>query len=89
MKNNYLYRMGPPPSVSMAIPSRKRCIRSMDVDSDGQKLNGANSYTLHFAPDQFPPVNAFWSLTMYKLPESLSWQIPSIVTSSTRRCCHN
>ncbi len=37
----------------------------------GQKLDGANRYTLRFAPGQLPPVNAFWSLTMYELPQSL------------------
>src|SRR4051794_20365273 len=41
------------------------------VDVDGQKLNGASRYTLHFALDQLPPVHAFWSLTMYDLPASL------------------
>lgn len=41
------------------------------VDSEGKPLNGANRYTLHFAADQYPPVNAFWSLTMYDLPQSL------------------
>jgi hypothetical protein len=41
------------------------------LDSDGEKLNGANLYILHFVPGQLPPVNAFWSLTLYKLPESL------------------
>ena len=31
------------------------------------------SYTLHFEPDEFPPVGAFWSLTMYEneLPHNL------------------
>jgi hypothetical protein len=29
------------------------------VDANGQKLDGANRYTVRFAPDQFPPVNAF------------------------------
>jgi hypothetical protein len=35
------------------------------VDSDGKALNGANRYTLHFEKELTPPINAFWSLTMY------------------------
>jgi hypothetical protein len=35
------------------------------VDASGKALNGANHYTLHFAKGQTPPVNAFWSVTMY------------------------
>ena len=42
------------------------------VDVRGQKLDGAQSrYTRRFLPDQLPPVNAFWSLTMYELPSGL------------------
>jgi hypothetical protein len=41
------------------------------VDSAKQKLDGANRYALRFAPGQLPPVNAFWSFTMYELPSSL------------------
>jgi hypothetical protein len=41
------------------------------VDSAGQKLNGADRYTLTFASGLYPPVKAFWSLTMYELPSSL------------------
>ncbi len=35
------------------------------VDSDGNKYNGSNKYVLHFDADHLPPVNGFWSLTMY------------------------
>ena len=35
-------------------------------DADGAKLDGATGrYTLTFPPGQLPPVNAFWSVTMY------------------------
>jgi hypothetical protein len=34
--------------------------------ADGQLLDGSNAkYTLTFAAGQYPPVNAFWSVTMY------------------------
>jgi hypothetical protein len=36
------------------------------TDSDGQTLDGSqHNYTLTFPTGQLPPVNAFWSLTMY------------------------
>jgi len=36
------------------------------TDAEGQPLNAAeNRYTMTFREDEFPPVRAFWSLTMY------------------------
>jgi hypothetical protein len=35
------------------------------VDDTGQPLNSANNYVLHFPQGELPPVNGFWSLTMY------------------------
>lgn len=36
------------------------------TDSTGATLDGSkHSYTLPFGKDQFPPVNSFWSVTMY------------------------
>ncbi len=34
-------------------------------DEDGDPLDGANKYLLHFEKVELPPVGAFWSLTMY------------------------
>jgi hypothetical protein len=31
----------------------------------GKKYSGANKYVIHFDKGQAPPVNAFWSITMY------------------------
>jgi hypothetical protein len=36
-----------------------------EADTDGQAYDGAGKYTVHFDKGQFPPVNGFWSLTMY------------------------
>jgi hypothetical protein len=46
------------------------------VDAASQKLDGSQRYTIHFAPGQLPPVNAFWSLTLYQLPSSLLYANP-------------
>jgi hypothetical protein len=40
-----------------------------EVDSTGQKLTGANKYTLTFAKDATPPVHGFWSITMYQIDQ--------------------
>ena len=40
------------------------------VDSKGDELVGKNDYAIHFNKDQIPPVNAFWSITMYSRPEN-------------------
>jgi hypothetical protein len=36
-----------------------------DLDADGVRLNSANRYAVTFASDQTPPVNGFWSLSIY------------------------
>lgn len=72
LKNNYLYRMAAA-VVGIYGNSRQEAMYPLYlVDSDGQALDAAkHRYTVRFAPGQLPPVNAFWSLTMYELPASL------------------
>jgi hypothetical protein len=38
-------------------------------DSQGDLLNGSKRYRLHFPAGQLPPVNGFWSLSVYNIPQ--------------------
>jgi len=71
LKNNYLYRMGAAVLGIYGNSKQEALYPAYFVDEAKQKLDGANRYTLRFAPGQLPPVNAFWSLTMYSEPASL------------------
>jgi hypothetical protein len=72
LKNNFLARAT---GTVMGIGANSRdeaLYPILDKDADGQPLDGSKGkYTLRFAKGQFPPVNAFWSLTMYDLPSQL------------------
>jgi len=47
------------------------------TDADGQPLDGSrHAYTLTFSAGQLPPVNAFWSVTMYDGKTQLLVQNP-------------
>lgn len=37
----------------------------LDLDADGTRLHGSHTYTVHFTAEQVPPVQGFWSLTVY------------------------
>jgi hypothetical protein len=71
LKGNYLYRMAGAVLGIYGNTAAEALYPSFSNDSAGAPLTGANNYTFHFAKDQLPPVNAFWSLTMYELPQSL------------------
>ena len=77
LDNNYLYRMAGAVLGIYGNSKEEAMYPFYGVDSDGNKLDATtNKYTLHFAEGELPPVNAFWSLTMYKLPQSLLVENP-------------
>jgi hypothetical protein len=70
LKNNYLYRMVA--TLGLYGNTKEEAIYlGYFTDGDGKKLDAANRYTLRFAAGELPPVNAFWSLTMYDFPAEL------------------
>lgn len=71
LKNNYMERMSGAVLGIYGNSKDEALYPAYFVDSAGQKLDGRNRYTLRFAPGQLPPVDAFWSATMYGLPSSL------------------
>ncbi len=76
LNGNYLYRMAGAVLGIYGNSKEETLYPLYTIDSGGQALSGASNYTLRFAPGQLPPVNAFWSLTMYQLPESLLVENP-------------
>jgi hypothetical protein len=71
LRNNYLYRMAAGVIGLYGNSKQEAMYPFYGVDSDRQPMVGTNSYTLRFAPGKLPPVNAFWSVTMYGMPQSL------------------
>jgi hypothetical protein len=71
LKDNYLYRMGAAVLGIYGNSKQEALYPAYYLDAAKQKLDGANRYAMRFAPGQLPPVNAFWSLTMYDEPQSL------------------
>jgi hypothetical protein len=41
------------------------------VDEEGKPLRGTHNYAIHFGRDLVPPVNAFWSITLYNPQDHL------------------
>jgi hypothetical protein len=74
---NYLLRAGSALAGIYGNDAVEAMYPQATTASDGQPLDGSkHNYTLTFAAGQFPPVNAFWSVTMYDGKSQLLIQNP-------------
>jgi hypothetical protein len=60
-------------SLGNAIPEEAMFLHGF-FDNEGKKLNGRNRYRIRFKADDPPPVDAFWSLTIY---DRDGWLVPN------------
>jgi hypothetical protein len=77
LKNDFVIR-ATGTQVGIGANSRDEALYPiLDRDAQGQPLDaGKHKYTLRFAKGELPPVNAFWSVTMYTLPQQLLTRNP-------------
>lgn len=63
---NYYLKRAIVAMVGLGANQPEDAIYPMNVfDANGKPLEGKNNYVLHFDKNELPPVEAFWSITMY------------------------
>ena len=62
---DYFSRTAVARSNILVNAARETAYLYQDLDSEGARLNGASRYSITFGPGQTPPVDGFWSLTLY------------------------
>lgn len=66
----YLVRAGAAKELLYGADPEEVSSLTASLDEDGDFLDASiRSYALTFAKEELPPVDAFWSITMYDLPE--------------------
>lgn len=77
LNNNYMFRMAGAVLGIYGLSKEEAIYPIYQTDSEGQPLNAANNkYILTMKSDEMPPVNAFWSYTMYELPARIMTENP-------------
>jgi hypothetical protein len=69
--DDYLLRAVTARTLLAALPPEEVVYPTTSVDDKGRPLNGKHRYVLRMGKGQTPPVDAFWSVTAYRLPERL------------------
>lgn len=70
LKNDYVKRAAGAQAVLFGATKEEAYFTIMKHDSKGAVLDGSkHRYVLHFPDGKLPPANAFWSLTVYGLPD--------------------
>lgn len=62
---DYLYRASVALVGTVAVPIAENPYHLLQKDAAGKPLSGDARYELHFAPDQIPQAEAFWSMHAY------------------------
>lgn len=63
--DDHLFRAAVAREQVYVVPPEEALYPSATADAAGAPLTGERCYELRFAADALPPVDAFWSLTMY------------------------
>jgi len=72
---NYYLKRAIVAMVGLGANQPEDAIYPLNVaDSNGKPLEGQNNYILHFDKNELPPVDAFWSVTMY---DEEGFQVPN------------
>ena len=59
-----------------AVAPQEALYLRCESDADGQALHGEHAYRIRFEPGQLPPVDAFWSITMYDARDGMLVENP-------------
>jgi hypothetical protein len=63
---NYYLKRAIVTQVGLGANSPQDAVYPLNIgDKDGKPLDGIDNYTIHFDKSQIPPVEAFWSITLY------------------------
>lgn len=67
---DYIYNRNVGAALGVLGNTKEEAIyASQQTQADGTALDGLDKWSLRFAPGRWPPVDFFWSITMYALPD--------------------